>query len=439
MLYNRLLEKVLLPIGDLLFGTSFTKELKKWRAIQKLPEEYIFRLQERNLKELLIYATRNIPYYRDQDISFDEDPYKWVKNFPILKKPDIKENIDSIVFRDKERLIPRAGSGSSGIQCTVYVNKREESLSNAIQVLWWEWAGYRIGDKLIQTGMTLDRGLAKSLKDCFFRTKYITAYDYSEPLILEILKTASRSSGFSLAGYASSLYPIALIAQERKVETVRFETVIAWGDKLFPHYRKAIEETFSTKVYETYGCVEGLRIAAQKDLDYMYIMSPHIYLEIVDEDGKEVPDGEMGYVLATRLDGYSMPLIRYYLGDFAVKLPREEYPEERELNFPILQGVIGRDTDIVRTKTGKFMIVHFFTVIFEHIPEIKQFKVIQRNLDGIEIEYIRDRNFSPDILPRVRDQILDHIKEPLEIDFLEVQEIKPSPSGKPQIVESHLK
>ncbi|MCK4235973.1 MAG: phenylacetate--CoA ligase family protein, partial [Candidatus Krumholzibacteria bacterium] len=431
MLYNFILEKIVLPVGDLIFGYSFIKELDNWRSIQELSAKEISELQERNLRGLLQHATRNVPYYRNRNIPFNENPYEWIKNFPILRKSDIKENINAITSGNKDKLLPHVGSGSSGIQCTVYLDKKEESIANAIQMLWWEWSGYKIGDKLIQTGMTPNRGLIKSLKDYFFRTKYVAAYDYSEAFIVKILETAERSSGFSLAGYASSLFPIALIARKRKKEGIRFKTVIAWGDKLFPHYRKAIEETFSTRVYETYGCVEGLRIAAQKDLEYMYIMSPHIYLEIVDEKGVEVPDGEMGYVLVTRLDGYSMPLIRYYLGDLAIKLPEEKYPKHRELNFPILQKVIGRDTDIVRTRSGKFVIVHFFTGIFEHIPEIKQFKVTQYNLDGVTIEFIRDKNFSLEILTRIKNQILGYIKEPFKIDFVEVQEIKASPSGKP--------
>lgn len=438
MLYNLILEKAILPAGDLLFGTSFMHQLSNWRKIQHLSAGEISAIQHRNLKAVLDHSTKNIPYYRDMKIEFDEDPRRWVRNFPILRKTEIKENEDRLVCKSRERLIPHVSSGSSGVQTRVFVDKGEESISNAIQMLWWEWAGYRIGDRLIQTGMTPGRGFRKALKDLFFRTKYVTAYNYSESYIERFLKTVDRSSGFSLAGYASSLYPIALVAMKKMENRIGFRTVIAWGDKLFPHYRKAIESAFSTRVFETYGCGEGLRIAAQKDLEFMYIMSPHVFLEIVDKEGNEVPDGEMGYVLVTRLDGYSMPLIRYYLGDLAVKLPAEKYPEGRELNFPILEKVIGRDTDIVRTGSGKYMIVHFFTAIFEHIPEIRQFRVVQKEIGGITIEYIRDRNFSPGILESVKKKITDYIQEPFEILFEEVSKIDPSPSGKPQIVESSL-
>jgi phenylacetate-CoA ligase len=179
-------------------------------------------------------------------------------------------------------------------------------------------------------------------------------------------------------------------------------------------------------------------IAAQKDLDYYYIITPHVYLEILDEYNNEVPDGNIGRVVVTRLDGYSMPLIRYANGDLAIKLPKNRYPEKRDLAFPLLEMIVGRNTDIVYTTSGKFLIVHFFTGIFEFYSEIKQFKVIQRELTKIEIEYIAGKGFHPDVLHRIEDSIAQKLGERLTIDWKEVQSIKPTPSGKPQIIESFI-
>jgi phenylacetate-CoA ligase len=82
-----------------------------------------------------------------------------------------------------------------------------------------------------------------------------------------------------------------------------------------------------------------------------------------------------------------MPLIRYNLGDLAIKLPRSEYPKDSSLQLPLLQKIVGRETDIVYTPNGKGLIVHTFTGIMEHYQEIKQFRVLQTTLDKITIEY----------------------------------------------------
>lgn len=437
MLYNRLIENILLPFSDQILGTTFHKELVKLRDQQYLSNNEIENLQSENIYSLLRFSLDNIPYYRKLNISFDSDPYKWVKKFPVLTKSIIKQYNNELIKPEEGRLYKHSSSGSTGEQSTVFMNELDQSKYRATQILWWEWAGFRLGDKFLQTGINPNRGLLKLCKDFLLRTKYISAFNHSEEDIIKILKKLPKS-GYSFGGYASSLYVFAQVAKRAGINNVNLKATISWGDKLFDHYRNQIESTFNTKVHETYGCAEGILIAAQKDLPYMYIMSNNVFLEIVDDQGNELPDGEMGHVLVTRLDSRAMPLIRYRLGDLAIKLPKNEYPCKRDLNFPLLKKVIGRDTDIVKTKSGKYMVVHFFTGIFEHIPAIKQFRVIQTTLDKMEIEYIPDKSFNKSILKHIEWQIHKHLKEEFPIIFIKVDYIPSTNSGKPQLISSSL-
>lgn len=438
MLYNKLLENIILPTGDMVNKSSFIKELKKWRTIQHLSEQELKDLQKANLQKMLDHCTNNVTFYKNLGIEKEQDPYKRIKSFPIIKKHIIKSNLPEFLTEPKENLIEYASSGSSGIQGVIYMNKKEQAITRALQVLWWEWAGYKIGKPILQTGITDKRSLLKSVKDKLFRTYYTPAFKHSEENIKEILLDFNPSDNYFLGGYASSLFLFAQVAEKYNLNDIHFKSAICWGDKLFPHYRKTIEKQFHTKTYDTYGCTEGIMMGAQKDHPYYYLMSPHVYMEIIGKDGNEVQDGQLGYVVVTRLDCYSMPLVRYYLGDMAIKLPRNQYPESRDLNFPLIKMIIGRDTDIVRTASGKFMVVHFFTGIFEFIPEIKQFRVIQRNLHEIEIEYIPESNFIEEKLNEIRFKIQDHLKEKFPIHFTKVDFIPATKSGKPQIIESHL-
>ena len=100
--------------------------------------------------------------------------------------------------------------------------------------------------------------------------------------------------------------------------------------------------------------------------------------------------------------------------------------------------MVGRETDIVKTKSGNFLIVHFFTGIFEFYPSIKQFCIIQRDYEGIEVEYIPESYFRLEDLEDIRGKILAHLDEPFNIKFIKVDNIPPTASGKPQIVISKL-
>ena len=106
--------------------------------------------------------------------------------------------------------------------------------------------------------------------------------------------------------------------------------------------------------------------------------------------------------------------------------------------MPIFEKIIGRDTDIVKTPSGNYMVVHSFTGIFEHLPEIKQFCVIQKDINGIVILYIKGNGFDNKILSEIKQKILHALNEPFEVSFEEVLEIKPTPSGKPQLIISQL-
>ena len=79
--------------------------------------------------------------------------------------------------------------------------------------------------------------------------------------------------------------------------------------------------------------------------------------------------------------------------------------------------------------------MHFFTGIFEHFPEIKQFQAEQLEKGGkIRINYIKGTNFSEIILEDIRNKIYARAKEKFPLEFRNVSEIIPSPSGKPQII-----
>jgi phenylacetate-CoA ligase len=434
--YNALLERLVLPVGDALTGARYMANLRALRRCTEGGEAAIQSYRNERLKAVLSAATVRSPYYAQLGIGKGKDPEEWLSRFPILDKATIRHEKDRLLTQPKAGLIKNSTSGSTGVQTEVWVSKKEQSVYRAAQTLWWEWAGYRIGHPILQTGLATSRSLEKKVKDFLFRTYYLFAFGLEQGQLKAALHWAAPKNAV-LGGYASSLYVLSQMAGESDIP-IRFKTAISWGDKLFDHYRRNIEQVFGCRVFETYGTGEGLMIAAQKDLQYMYIMEPCVYLELVDEQGNAVRDGEIGQVVVTSLIHEAMPLIRYKPGDLAIRLPIEKYPSRRELCLPLLQRVIGRETDIVKTPSGKRLIVHSFTGVLEYFPEIRQFCVVQENLEGVTIEYIPGEGFSDSVLDRVKAQLAHLIGEPFALHFKAVPEIPPTPSGKPQIIISRM-
>lgn len=437
--YSQILKTIILPISEFIFNIPLSKEINNLDKTTQLSEIEIEKYQKKKLAHLLSYSLEKSKYYKSLGIELNtNNPVESLKKFPILTKKILKAETALILTQPKEKLLKNASSGSTGEQTIVYWSKKEQIINRATQLLWWNWANYTIGDRLIQTGITPIRSGLKKYKDFFFRTHYIQAFSHNHSEITSFLKSINPKKEYVLAGYASSLFVFSKIAKENNIR-FQIKSAISWGDKLFEHYKTAIQDTFSCKTYETYGSAEGLMIGAQKDLEYLYLMTTNVYVEILDDEGKEVEDGQLGNVVITNLNGYAMPLIRYKIGDLAIKLPRNKYPKNRALKLPIFEKIIGRDTDIIKTPSGNYMVVHSFTGIFEHISTIKQFCVVQNDLSGIEIMYVKETNFNPEILTTISNQILHQLNEPFKIKFEEVQEIKPTASGKPQLIISNLK
>lgn len=332
-------------------------------------------------------------------------------------------------------------SGSSGVQSYSYSTKINKYLLQAIQGHWYMWNGYNIGDKMIQFGISPNRKFPKNIKDIFYRVQYQNAFAPLSNEYQVLFEKAKKKKTEYIVGYPSAINEFSKYLIKNNL-TLSIKGIVSLGDKLFPSFEENFNKSFNNpKITDTYGCAEGLMMACRDDLPYYYIMSPHVYIEIVDKNHQPVKDGQIGYVLVTCFTNFAQPFIRYKLGDLAIKLPKEKYPETRKYQYPLLEKIVGRETDMVKTPTGKTLIVHSFTGIIEYFPEIKQFRIIQNQLDKIIIEYITDNNilFTEDSLSKIESKINEITDKSLEISFKKTGFIPTTSSGKPQIIKSIFK
>lgn len=415
--------------------TEYMRELRRWRGIQRLDSTSLARMQRNALQHLLRHATTNVAYYHDLAIPSSGDPHEWLRRFPLLTKSHLRDHEDQLRDPRIKRVVKVSSSGSSGMQSTLWVTPREMSRSQAIQTLWWEWAGYRHGHQLLQTGITPDRGFVKRFKDTVLNTDYVVAFGLTDAEMVEILRRTHDGGVFG--GYASSLDAFARAGAEAGINGPRFRSACSWGDKLFPQFRDHVRQQFGAEIYDSYGTSEGFMIAAQRDPSGPYqVMSPHVVVELLDDDDQPVPDGEMGRVVVTRLDGFATPLIRFVLGDLA-QAPSERIEEEHGLSFPQLERIIGRETDAFRSPGGRTLTVHTFTGVMEHFAEIQQFCVVPGD-GAITIEYIPAPGMGDAVLERADAALNEAVGEDLSVTWTEVDHIGATPSGKPQIIRPGL-
>jgi phenylacetate-CoA ligase len=205
---------------------------------------------------------------------------------------------------------------------------------------------------------------------------------------------------------------------------------------LYPTYRTQIEQAFKTRVFDTYGCGEGIQIAAQcGHLNNYHVHTPDVIVEYVDERGRPVEAGQPGNIVLTRLHPGPMPLIRYKLGDIGLNGGQSCGCGR---GYELMASIQGRDTDIVTTPSGNRLIVHFFTGVLEHFAEIDSFQVLQEEPDAILLRIVPASGFGKESVLRIASALKARGASDLTIEIELVKEIPLTPAGKRRFVISKL-
>src|SRR5699024_2055967 len=93
---------------------------------------------------------------------------------------------------DKTKLHKNFSSGSSGIQSFSYSTKKNVFYLQGLNYHWYGWGGFKIGDKLLQFGISPKRSLLKKLKDIFFRVQYENAFSLDDTDYYRIYQDLNR-------------------------------------------------------------------------------------------------------------------------------------------------------------------------------------------------------------------------------------------------------
>jgi phenylacetate-CoA ligase len=432
-----ILRHLILPVGGLAFGQNLMKRLQFLEAAQWWDRERLNNYRRDALGSLLRVAYEEVPFYRNlmetSGVAAADAHLVELTQVPVVTKDMFRAAYPDLTTRKTGgRTYEVSSSGSTGTNFRVMEDSETAGLLRATVLLNFEWAGWHVGEPHLQTGITLKRSIDRKIKDALFRCHYVSAYDLSDAHLDSALDVLESRRIQYLFGYPGSLYWLAQRAAKRGWNT-SLRSIVTWGDNLYSHYRRTIESVFRARIFDTYGCGEGMQIAAQCGATNAYhIHVPDVIVECLDDNGRPVPAGELGNLVLTRLHPGAMPLIRYKIGDVGIMGTAESCACGR--SYDMMDSIQGRDTDIVVTPSGNRLIVHFFTGILEHFPEIDCFQVIQDVPDSIVVRVVPAAGFNQQTASRVVGALQEKGARDLRIDVEAVNEIPVAPSGKRRFV-----
>ena len=401
------------------------------------------KIQQKKLYKLLKYTGQNIPYYKrlikEHHIQFSEDTiFDDIKKFPLLTKKIIRNNFDKLYkFRDNTYYTNSSG-GSTGEPVVFYQDKNYLEWAIASKYLFNEWAGRQIGDPMVKIWGSLSDTLRGGqnfkgyLRQQLSGITVLNSNKMTEKVMYGFIKKINNIKPCLILTYTSSIDELARFIQEHHLSVYSPPAVMTTAGVLYPEVYKRIKKVFATKVFNRYGSREVSDIACNcEKSDGLHLNTDIHYLEIVDEKGKEVNPGKEGNIVITLLTNYTMPLIRYKIGDKGI-LSAEN--SQCGHGFPLLKKVTGRIKSIFINKFGDSINDDLFFVLFRLKENVKKFQIIQEAIDYIIINLIlMDKTKLKDVneeFKEINQTIRKVMGEVIKIKYNIVDEIKPSPSGK---------
>ena len=125
-------------------------------------------------------------------------------------------------------------------------------------------------------------------------------------------------------GYTSSIVLFAKFLKKKNIVLTSLcpslKQCIVTSEMLFDDDKKLLETTFGVPVINEYGASELDLIAFTNPKDEFIVNSETLFVEILDENNKAVPNGQSGRIIITSLYNKAHPLIRYDIGDTGVLL-----------------------------------------------------------------------------------------------------------------------
>jgi len=382
-------------------------------------------------------AYNEVPFYRQlfdqvaikpQDILSAND----LQKIPIVSKDMLRKWYPAQTTRKTGQKTYEAGtSGSTGKNFFVQEDAYTAGWYRATFLLSQEWSGWSIGESHLQTGITPNRSKDRRLKDWILGCHYFSAYSLDDEHLAAMLSEIEKHNLKYVWGYPGSLYYLAKYASGQGWNRP-LKSVVTWGDMLQPHYRQMIETTFQTRVYDTYGCGEGIQISAQCEQGNYHLHSFDAIVEFLDNHGNPVSAGSPGNIVVTRLHPGPMPLIRYAVGDIGVPSDQETCACGRGL--PIMRSVQGRSADVIVTPSGNRLIVHYFTGILEHFKEIDTFQVVQHTPGKVTVRILPKETIPELLISEIVKALQSHGASDVAFQIEIVDAIPLSPAGKHRFI-----
>lgn len=336
----------------------------------------------------LVGRARRTSYYSDLPITHGLVD---LPQLPILEKSSLEANSlpnSRALCTDDSPSgeVLRSGATSGSPRYVMYSRSDWESMIREAVPLFYD-LGLSKGDRLINTlfGGSMYGGLITSV--CELSRMPVECYSTGQVATVEdILMLVRDFRANAVLGVPVLIMPLLRTAKSQE-PALKLEKVFYGGTPMTESDKQWLRENLGTTVISSvFAANDGAQLGFQCPAmsgTLHHICDDYNLIEVVDDTGRPVPDGEPGHLLITSMQKFEGPLIRYQIGDWG-RVFQHDCP--CGLSGRVLE-YLGRADGQIKAK-GRTV---FYHEILDSLKgfEISQLQVEVCSLDGIETVVIR--------------------------------------------------
>lgn len=427
-----------LPIryGKVFRNTYAFLQESQWWSQQQL-EEY----QLEQLNRLLHHAYENVPYYRKV---FDERGLKPedIQNFddlrklPYLTKEIIQENLPGLIAKNypRSKLQYVTTGGSTGIPLGFYHEKGiSDAKEWAFMLTQWKRVGFKNNDRCIVLRGAVVQSASKGKLweyDPINKWQILSSYHMTDETLPKYIAKIRKFKPVFIQAYPSAITILARFIKENKIEPFpTIKAILCGSENLYDWQRNLLEEVFQCRVYSWYGHAEQVVLAGECEKSTHYHIFPEYgIVELIGKDGKPVTqENELGEVVATGLNNFACPLIRYRTMDLAV-LANTKCGCGR--NYQLLKKVEGRLQELIVTGTGRLISMTAINMHSDVFDNVRQFQFYQEKKGEVIFNIVRNEAYTDRDTEYIRRELQKKLGVDVDLIIRFVDHIPRTQSGK---------
>ena len=385
--------------------------------------------------EIVHFHLQNNPFYKD--LVGNTTFTNW-EDLPILNKKNLQKPLKERLsegYSAKNSYINKT-SGSSGTPFIFAKDKYCHTLtwaSNMYRFGWYEIdfnTSYQA--RFYGIPMNFIGNKKERFKDFLSHRFRFSIFDLSDA-VLEGFLNHFRTKKFDyINGYTSSIVLFAKFLQKKNIVLSAIcpslKVCMVTSEMLFEEDKLLLEKQFGIPIVNEYGASELDLIAFQNKEGEWQVNSETLFMEILDENNRVVPNGTSGRIVITSLFNKAHPFIRYDIGDLGI------LDEKSTLQKPILKQLIGRTNDVAILPSGKkspgLTFYYVTKSIIEDDGNVKEFLIKQTKIDTFEIEYVSETELNLEQIEKIKKAIEQYLEPNLNFIFIRKKSLERSNRGK---------